>query len=102
MRRLAFCKNAAAYSPQHASSEIQHSSGSQRVVRGSSYGDAEAVAVAVAVAVEVRLAVVVSSGVLLGRVSFSVVVGCALSEVVAPVGRSVCSGEGGAVVVLGK
>jgi hypothetical protein len=58
--------------------------------------------VAVAVAVAVGEAAVVSSGILLGRFSSTVVVGRVLSEVVAPVVRSVCGGEGGGVVVLGK
>jgi hypothetical protein len=58
--------------------------------------------VAVAVAVAVGEAAVVSSGILLGRFSSTVVVGRVSSEVVAPVVRSVCGGEGGAVVVLGK
>ena len=49
--------------PQQADSEGRHSSDSQRVVRASAYGDAVAVAVAVA------LEVVVSSEILLGRVS---------------------------------
>ncbi len=53
-------------------------------------------------AVAVGEAAVVSSGILLGRFSSMVVVGRVLSEVVEAVVRSVCGGEGGAVVVLGK
>lgn len=59
-------------------------------------------AVAVAVAVAVGEAAVVSSEVFLGGVSSTVVVGCVLSEVVAPVARSVCGDEAGAAFVLGK
>jgi hypothetical protein len=55
--------------------------------------------VAVAVAVAVGEAAVVSSGIFLGGVSSTVVVGRVFSEAVV---RSVCGGEGGAVVVLGK
>ena len=57
---------------------------------------------AVAVAVAVGVEIVVSSGIFLGGVSSTVVVGRVFSEVVAPVVRSVCGGKGGAVVVLGK
>ncbi len=57
---------------------------------------------AVAVAVAVGEAAVVSSGILLGRFSSTAVVGCVLSEVVAPVVRSVCGDEAGAAFVLGK
>ena len=57
---------------------------------------------AVAVAVAVGEAAVVSSGILLGRFSSTVVVGRVFSGAVVPVVRSVCGGEGDAVVVLGK